>query len=118
MWSFQTKPTYDEAVRHERVLKLLEFRRAKQMSVCDSYVATAAYLGSPSEFRMRLRTFMRRPDWRTRPIIPFSKYLERDPINVDIEPQPLKYWLRPDVCMKLYGEVGYNKMMEVLIECV
>ena len=118
MWAFQTKPQYEEAVRRERIQYLLRFRRVKQVEMSDYHIATAAYTGCPLEFKKRLQTFTKRPDWKTRPIIPFRQYLECDSTNVDIDPQPLKYWLRTDVCIKIFGEFGYNKMMEYLIEYV
>lgn len=113
IWGFDTLPTVEKAVRVERLHWLSLFKEARETKVSAYRVASAAILGSPIEFSRHISRFMRQPNWRTRRIMPALGLLTDE--QREAGPQPLYYWLRPDVCHKCMGIKAYGDILEIVM---
>lgn len=113
MWGFHTIPTFDKAVSKQRARWITEFREAHLTKECERRIASAAILGSSMEFCCNIRRFMRYPDWRHRRIMPALGLLSETQKLAG--PQPLYYWIRPDVCHKCMGEKAHGDIIEIIM---
>lgn len=113
IWGFNTIPTYKKALSKEQKQWITAFREAKLTQLVGYRIASAAILGSPIEFIVNIKRFMRFSDWKTRKIMPSLGLLTQK--QKDAGPQPLYYWLRPDVCHQCMGIKAYGNILEIVM---